>query len=109
MLPKSVTEHVSNDFGRGVKMLADDKPESALAAFQKSLEEAVGDKKADSLYNIAVCHVRLGNHDAAREALRQAVALDPSMVSDIAPDEDFAPLRSGGAFEEIVKRSATST
>jgi tetratricopeptide (TPR) repeat protein len=109
LLPKSATAIVSEDFSRGVSMLAGGDPKSALGAFETSLSQAVGDKRSDSLYNIAVCHVRLGNHDAAIEVLRQAVAIDPNMASDVGTDDDFAPLRSDESFKEIVTAAAQSS
>lgn len=109
LVPKPVTASVSEEFRSGVSLLAAGNPEAALGAFQKSLAEAVGDEKADSLYNIAVCHLRLGSHDAALEALRQALGIDPSMAAEIEIDEDFAPLRGNYAFSEIVKAAAPSS
>jgi tetratricopeptide (TPR) repeat protein len=105
-LPKSVTVNANDNFSLGVNMLAAGNPRSALAAFQESLEAAVGDKKADSWYNIAVCHVRLGRQDAALKALRQALTIDPGLANDIKDDEDFASLRSNEVFDEVVRVSA---
>jgi Tfp pilus assembly protein PilF len=46
-----------NGFSQGVTLLEAGNPSAALQKFEKSLADAEGDQKADSLYNIAVCHV----------------------------------------------------
>ncbi len=61
-------------FSHGVKLLKDGDPRGALREFEESLAPATDAQKADSLYNIAICHVRLGNYDAAVQAVAQAVA-----------------------------------
>ena len=59
-------------FSQGVTLLANGNPAAALQEFQKSLADATGDQKADSLYNVGVCHVRLGNIEAAVQAVAEA-------------------------------------
>lgn len=89
-------------FRRGVQLLSDDNPKAALDEFQRALDEAVGDQKADSFYNIAACHSRLGNADAALQAVSAAVSLDPSLAPEIASDPDFAAFRSNESFQKII-------
>ena len=89
-------------FDRGVAFLTDGHPRDALEEFQKSLDVARGKQKADSLYNIAVCHVRLGNKDKAVEAATEALAFDPAMAKEISTDDDFEPLREIESFVDIL-------
>ena len=89
-------------FDAGVELLADGKPDAALQEFERSLSGAVDDQKADSLYNMAVCHVRLGNSDAALRAIGQAVTLDPSLADEIKSDNDFEPLRTDESFRRLL-------
>lgn len=75
-------------FRKGVTLLAAGDPGAALLEFQEALTNAVGDAKADSLYNIAVCYVRLGDMDMAMQALVKAVGLDPQLAQEIRLDQD---------------------
>jgi tetratricopeptide (TPR) repeat protein len=93
-------------FNEGVTLLANGQPEAALQEFQKSLDAAIGDQKADSFYNIAVCHARLGNADKAVEAATEALAIDPSLARDIEADADLAELAAGKRFQPILKAAA---
>ena len=99
-------------FSQGVTLLTNGNPAAALQEFQKSLADATGDQKADSLYNIAVCHVRLGDIGAAVQAVAEALTIDPVLGDEIRSDEDFAPLAANEPFQETLKlaerRVATS-
>jgi len=89
-------------FSTGVDLLADGRPEAALAEFEKSLAHAAGTRKADSLYNIAICHARLGRDEEALQAMRVALALDPALATEMETDADFATLASTDAYREIL-------
>jgi tetratricopeptide (TPR) repeat protein len=90
-------------FSRGVTLLEAGNPTAALQEFQKSLADATGAQKGDSLYNIAICHVRLGNVDAAVHAIAEAVTIDPALAEEISRDEDFAALAVDESFRETLE------
>lgn len=91
-------------FERGVRLLAAGQSEAALEQFKASLAAADAAQRADSLYNIAICHVRLGRTDEAVRCVSEAVAADPHIIAEIAADEDFAPLRVDAGFERMLER-----
>ena len=90
-------------FSEGVRLLNTGDPEAALQEFQEAVRLAgVACQKADGLYNVAVCHVRLGDIERAVEVIRQALAMDPTLAQEIKSDEDFAPLLSSDVFREAL-------
>lgn len=96
-------------FKTGVEFLRQGDAAAALTEFEASLAVAADDQKADSLYNIAVCHVRLGNVEGALDALAQAIARDPSLAPEIGTDQDFASLATHPRFVALVDRQASKT
>jgi hypothetical protein len=90
-------------FGDGVKLLEQNDPQGALREFNESLTAATGDQKADSLYNIAVCHMRLGNIDAALDAVEQVIGVDPSLTLELRSDSDFSALATNERFKRAVR------
>jgi tetratricopeptide (TPR) repeat protein len=89
-------------FQKGVTLLEGGDPGAALQEFQKALANAVGEGKGDSLFNIAICYVRLDDMDMAMQAIAEAVTIDPSLVEEIRKDQDFAPLWAKPAFEDTL-------
>ena len=68
-----------------VKLLYEGNPRAALREFENTAAGASDVlHKADALFNVAICHVRLGPHTAAIEAIAAAVALDPTLVAEFA-------------------------
>jgi len=98
----------SADFRRGVEFLSNGDPRAALLEFQKSLAKAGGDAKADWLYNIALCHLRLGHLDAAMHAVTEAVTIDPGLAADFRADPDFATFLSDASFQDALTRADKS-
>ena len=92
-------------FDKGVALLAEGRPADALDEFQESLATASGDQKADSLYNIATCHIRLGNTEKALQVIAEALDLDPTLANEVAADDDFGLLAVNGQFVEILKEA----
>lgn len=90
-------------FNEGVSLLASGQPEAALDEFTKSLDAAKDDQKADSLYNIAVCHARLGNLEEAALAATEALLIDPSLAQEMEADEDLARLTRSESLRPILK------
>jgi len=65
-------------FWRGEALFAQKHYDQALSAFESSLSrEPRGEKAADSLLKIGLCHKRLGAHDRARDAMNQLKAQFP--------------------------------
>jgi tol-pal system protein YbgF len=65
-------------FWRGEVLFAQKRYERALAAFQDALKrEPRGEKAADALLKIALCHRRLGAPERAREAIERLKAQFP--------------------------------
>ena len=83
---------MNNGFSEGVKLLEEGDAKGALHAFEASLANAEGDRRADPLYNIAICHCRLDDVDAAVAAVEQALITDPNLATEIRHDDDFAPV-----------------
>jgi tetratricopeptide (TPR) repeat protein len=96
-------------FDRGVRLLATGQSEAALEQFKVSLAAADAEQRADSLYNIAICYIRLGRTDEAVRSLSDAVAVDPNIIADIANDGDFASLKTDAGFEQLLHRSHNQT
>jgi tetratricopeptide (TPR) repeat protein len=86
------------DFERGVVCLNVGRPQEALRHFSMSLASAVGDAKAGSLYNLAICHLRLGNTDAAIQAAAKAVVMDPGVAAEMERDNDLVGLVADQSF-----------
>lgn len=101
----AVGKIVSSTFTEGVKLLDAGNPRAALEEFQLGLSRPslTNEQKGDALYNIAICHIRLGNHDAAIAAVTQAVTADPALAEEIKRDEDFAPLLANSSFHEATR------
>src|SRR5688500_6122558 len=93
-------------FSEGVKLLDAGNPDAALENFQAAAEDAkTPAQKADALYNLAVCYVRLRQTVAAIETLSAALNVDPALARDAINDSDFAPLRSHAKFRRMLHRA----
>jgi hypothetical protein len=57
--------------------------------------------RADALFNLARAHVQLGNHDAALDALEQAMDAGYRETDRLASDAELAPLRADPRFDEV--------
>ena len=90
-------------FSQGVTLLEAGNPSAALQEFQKSLAGAIGAQKGDSLYSIAVCHVRVGNIEATVHTIAEAVALDAALAGDVRGDADFALLAANESFQKALE------
>jgi uncharacterized Ntn-hydrolase superfamily protein len=58
---------------------------------------------AEVLYDLAVIRLAAGKTDAALEALRKALQLNPNLKQQAAQDDDLAGLHGVPGFEELVK------
>ena len=97
---------MNDSFTEGVKRLEAGDAKAALQAFEASLANAEGSQKADSLYNIAICHCRLGNVDAAIAAVEQALTTDPNLATEIQHDDDFAAVARHARFQAALATAA---
>ena len=61
-------------FSRGAEAMRTGNPQFALAAFEAALEALPGD--AETVFNVAMALIELGDKPAAEERLREAIALD---------------------------------
>jgi hypothetical protein len=95
-------------FQRGVALLGSGDPEGALLEFNRSLSTAMGAQKADSLYNVAICHVRLGDIDRALRAIEEAVSADPALATEIEVDPDFRSLANDPRFMVALAKTGGS-
>jgi tetratricopeptide (TPR) repeat protein len=92
-------------FKKGVSLLKKGDSESALSAFSEGLETVSKNKgKGYLLYNSAVCYVRLGKHDSAIAALRQAFSAFHPLKSKALKDKDFNHLHNNEQFQLLVKK-----
>jgi hypothetical protein len=90
-------------FIEGVKLLDAGNPRAALDEFETAAQKAPTEAaKADALYNVAVCHVRLGDSEAAMQAMSEALMADATLASDVIQDDDFAVLQSIPAFRRML-------
>lgn len=90
-------------FKKGIGLLRDGKVEEALEVFESGLNESVKDTdKGPLLYNIAVCHVRLGRTGLGVEALEKAINYQPWLLEKAQKDNDFMLLHE---FKEIMKKN----
>ena len=93
-------EDVRKLFDQGAKLLREDQPEEALKVFRSALTSAFSEK-GQALYNIAICHLRLGDEDSAIDAIRNAVSLQPWLVKEFLADEDFSSLHDSDVATQI--------
>ncbi|MXX75740.1 MAG: tetratricopeptide repeat protein [Holophagales bacterium] len=63
-------------FARGAEAMRTGDPKLALAAFEAALQALPDDP--ETIFNVAMALIDLGNKTAAEERLRQAIALDPA-------------------------------
>jgi tetratricopeptide (TPR) repeat protein len=73
----------------------------AIAAFSQSLALRDG-FPAETAYQIACCHARLGEREETLSWLEQALALRFRRLSDAAKDDDLGLLRDDACFRELV-------
>ncbi len=66
--------------GMGGIHLAREDYDAALAAFRRVAEQAGGSKNGAGYSNMAIVYAKLGKLDAAREALKKALRIDPGNV-----------------------------
>jgi glycosyltransferase involved in cell wall biosynthesis/Tfp pilus assembly protein PilF len=92
----------------GIQNSALDKPEAALACFERALELSGGYR--DTQLHIAICHARLGQHRRALTALRHAARALPQCAAEIAYEEGNAhrALSDDAAAERAYRRSIAS-
>ena len=70
----------------------------------KYLRQAVGKepKNEHALYCLAAAEARAGGADAALEALRSAITVNPTSRTQARQDPDFEPLRGEAEFQALV-------
>ena len=94
--------HAKKQFDEGAKLLEEGQTEEALKVFSSALTSAVSDRdKGQTLYNIAICHLRLGGEDSAIDALQNAVSLQPWLAKEFLADEDFSRLHDSDVATQI--------
>ncbi len=92
-------------FAQGVTLLDQGNPKAASRKFRQAAATASTEsQRADALYNLAVCYVRLGNINAAVDTVKEAVDTDPSLANDFRTDKDFEPISSHTVFQEALQR-----
>ena len=84
----------------GYSLHAQGKLEAALVAHRKAAEFTA--HKPDALFNAACVHARLGDADAAFEALTQAVAAGFADRVQMETDSDLADLRTDPRFDQVL-------
>jgi len=98
----------SREFQEGVEKIDAGKVEEALSAFEQAAAGAADSgRRGDALFNVAVCHVRLGSRAAAMAAAREAMAANPALSADFKSDPDFAPLMADAAFRRLLTPEST--
>ena len=95
---------MSEGFTDAVQMLQEGDPSGALAIFQHLATTARSDGlRADALYNVAVCQLRLGSETEALDAISDAVRSDPHLADEIRTDPDFSTLAGNPWFERALR------
>jgi len=93
---------VDKMFNQGVSLLKNGELQQALTTFNQALGTAKSNRdKASILGNIAVCHLRLGEKDAAIRVLSDAVHFRRSVKAQIAKDKDFIELHNDERFRAL--------
>lgn len=77
----------------------------AIVAYRRSIE-LTGPEPGQALYWIAACHVRLGNREAALEAVRELIASGELNRPGLLDDPEFAALAGDEAFRALVRPAA---
>jgi tetratricopeptide (TPR) repeat protein len=72
----------------------------ALASYQKALELGA-DTPADTAYQVARCHARLGEKEAALDWLKRALDLGYPNLATVRVDEQFEALHALPRFREL--------
>ena len=90
------------EFNKGVELLSDNQTEDALEVLNTALALAQENRhKGQILYNIAVCHLRMGSNDLALHALEDAVSLQPWLVKEFLADDDFSRFHNSDVVAQI--------
>jgi glycosyltransferase involved in cell wall biosynthesis len=92
----------------GIQNSTLDKPDAALACFERVLELSGGYR--DTHLHIAICHARLGQHRRALAALHRAARALPECAAEIAFEEGnaYRALSDDAAAERAYRRSIAS-
>jgi hypothetical protein len=93
----------TRDFEGGVRLLQEGDPQAALAVFERLARTAPSDgQRADALYNVAICHLRLDSEPDALVAISDAVRADAALSDEIRSDPDFSSLAGSRWFERAL-------
>lgn len=86
----------------GAKCIARKQFEKGLQTFESALPHtSAADERGPLLYNIAICHSRLGNIDKAIESLEEAVSIHDEARMEFLINNDFPELKSDARYEAL--------
>lgn len=86
-------------FRRGVELLTEGDNGNALDVFTERASAWSDKRRAAALYNMAICHLRLGSVERALLAVSEAASVDPAVATEMRSDADLSPLVPHRWFE----------
>ena len=78
-----------------------ERPAEAEVAVQQAVEDA--QRNAEALYYLGLVQLKLGNADAATDALAEALQRDPQYLQFLRSDPDFESLRATPRFAALIE------
>ncbi len=88
-------------WNQGWTLFTQDKPKEALPHQEHAAELAP--ENAEVAYDLAVIRLAAGMPEAALEALKKAIELNPKLKKQASVDEDLDPLRTRDEFQKLIQ------
>lgn len=94
-------ETPENLYNLGLAYLLNKDYQNALTRFNEAVQQ--NDRLAKAHYGVAVANARMGNEDAAFNALQQAVSIDPELKRSALEDLEFFKYQEGERFRNTLR------
>lgn len=93
----------------GAKYIAKTQYENGRQVLESALPHAkAADERGPLLYNLAICHIRLGDQDKAIECLKEAISIHDEARNEFMSKNDFPEIKSDPRYKALVQQCAST-